>query len=111
MAGPEFAPLRVVGGATGSAESIVRALVPPGAAEVTHTSLGNQFSVSVTSQLSLAELEAFWDQKLPTTGVTQTGKLNQAGSLIFAFTNPEGGITAVDDGSGGFQIAISAGIS
>lgn len=99
------------GGGGGSPEAIVKALVPPGSTEVTHMTIGNLYSATVTSQMSLADLEAFFDQKLPTTGVTQSGKLNQAGSLIYAFTNPDGGITAADDGNGSVQITISAGTS
>jgi len=98
-------------GGGGSPEAIVRALIPPNALELSHAQVGNQYSVQLSSQSSMSDLEAFWDQKIPTTGVTPGGKFNQGEALVYAFTNPDGGITASSDGSGGVLITISAGIS
>jgi hypothetical protein len=95
---------------TGNAEAIVRALVPPGATEVSKVETGDFFSLSLSSSQSIAELEAFFDQKLPSTGVTVSGKFTAAGTLTIAFTNPDGGITATPDGSGGTLVVITAGI-
>jgi len=108
---PPAAVTPAPGGGGSSSEAIVRALVPPGSTEVAHFQVGNQFSMTVSSQMTLAQLEAFFDQKLPSTGVTQTGKFNSTGSLIYAFTNPDGGVTVADDGNGGFQVTIAAGAS
>jgi len=108
---PPAAATPAPGGGGGSPEAIVRALIPPNALELNHAQVGNSYTVQLSSQSSLADLQAFWDQKIPTTGVTQSGKFNQADSLVYAFTNPDGGITAGSDGSGGVLITISAGTS
>src|SRR5690242_3347329 len=45
-------------GGAGNNESIVKALVPPGATEISHVSTGGQYAVVVSSQMSLSDLEA-----------------------------------------------------
>jgi len=59
----------------------------------------------------MSDLQSFFDQKIPTLGITQTGKTTVGDNTIYAFTNPDGGITISSDGSGGILITISAGAS
>jgi hypothetical protein len=95
----------------GDLEAKVRSLVPPGSTEVTAAAVGGSFSVTVNNPGPLDQLEAFWDQKIPTAGVTQTGKVEAGGTLTYGFTDPDGGIVAAPNGSGGFVITISLGIT
>jgi hypothetical protein len=95
----------------GNLESQVRSLVPPGSTEVQSASLGGSFSVTVTNPGPLDQLEAFWDQTIPAVGVTQTGKVEAGGTLTYGFTDPDGGIVAAPNGSGGYVITVSLGIT
>ena len=99
------------GGPPGDVKSLVTALIPPGSTQVNATEIGGSYSVQLTNQSSLSDLQAFFDQKIPTVGVTQTGKTSGAGTAIYAFTNPDGGITISPMDTGGVLITISAGTS
>ena len=99
------------GGPAGDVKSIVTALIPPGSTQLNATEIGGSYTVQLTSQSSLSDLEAFFDQKIPTVGVTQTGKTTAGGTAIYAFTNPDGGITISPMSEGGILITISAGTS
>jgi len=97
----------------GDIEAKARALVPPGSTELGTGSFGGAFQITVTNPMSVAELEAFWDQKIPSLGMTVSGKFTAAGTLTIAITNPDGGIVAGEDssGSGETTIVISLGTS
>ncbi len=95
----------------GNVENVVRSLIPTGALELSHAQVGGQYSVQLSSQSPLADLQSFWDQKIPSLGLNQTGKIGVADSVTYAFTNPDGGIVVASDGSGGWLITISAGTS
>jgi hypothetical protein len=104
------------GGATtpapnaGDNEAKARALVPDGSTETAHVASGGIFQVYLTNPKSVKELEAFWDAKIPQTGLTQSGKFEVNGSVTYAFTNPDGGIVAGPDSSGtGSTIVITVG--
>jgi hypothetical protein len=99
------------GGGGGSTESIVQALVPPGATQQNHATVGNLVTVVVSTTSSLNDLQAFFDAKIPSLGLTQTGKFNVQDSVTYAFANPEGGIVIAADGNGGYLVTISAGTS
>jgi hypothetical protein len=92
-------------------ETIVLALVPPGATEVSRSTIGNLFTVTLSSSSSLADLESFFDQKLASLGMSGAGKFNVANTLTYAFTNPDGGIVVAPGDNGGNVITISAGTS
>ena len=92
-------------------QTIVLALVPPGSTEVSRSTVGNLFSVILSSQSSLADLESFFDQKLAALGLAGSGKFNVANTLTYAFTNPDGGIVVAPGDNGGQTITISAGTS
>ncbi|HEY6058228.1 MAG TPA: hypothetical protein VIV06_09350 [Candidatus Limnocylindrales bacterium] len=94
-------------------EGKARALVPDGSTEVSKLEIGGAFQLSVTTTKSLEELEAFWDQKIPSLGMTVSGKFTAGDTLTFAVTNPDGGIVAAKDSSGSGQttIVISLGTS
>jgi hypothetical protein len=94
-------------------EAKVRALVPDGSTEVGKTEIGGLFQLTLTSPKSLQELEAFWDQKIPSLGMNLAGKFTAGGVLTIAISNPDGGIVAGEDtsGSGLTSIVISLGTS
>jgi hypothetical protein len=84
--------------------------VPPGASETSAVSIGNAYQLTLSSNQSLEELEAFWDQAIPAAGMQSTGRFTADGSLTIALTNPDGGIVATGDPStGGVTIVISVG--
>jgi hypothetical protein len=60
--------------------------------------------------MTLDQLKAFWTQAIPAAGMSETGRYEAAGSLVIAFTNPDGGITA-SPADNGFLITISVGTS
>jgi hypothetical protein len=94
----------------GDNESRARALVPPGSTELSETSFGNAYQLTLTNPQSLEQLDAFWAQAIPAAGMQSTGKFEMDLSLVIAFTNPDGGISATNDGSGsGSTIVISVG--
>jgi hypothetical protein len=95
----------------GSNEQRARALIPPGATEVSAGSIGNSYQLTLTSDQTLAELEAFWAQAIPAAGLHSTGQFTADGTLTIAFANPDGGIVAANDLSGeqGVTIVISVG--
>ncbi len=95
----------------GTPEARVRALIPPGATELQAAAVGGSYSVTLSHPGPLDQLEAFWDQAAPAAGVTVTGKVANAGTLTYGFTDPDGGIVAVPNGSGGYVITISVGIT
>jgi hypothetical protein len=96
----------------GDIEAKVRALVPDGSTEVSKAQVGGLFQLTVTNPKSVQELEAFWDQKIPSLGITVAGKFTSGGVLTYAVTNPDGGIVASPSSSGsGTDIVISLGVS
>ncbi len=97
---------------TGDLKAKAQALLPSDATVISEVTVGGAYSVTATSKKSVAELTAFWEQKLKDLGITQTGKTEAGGSLVLAFTNPDGGIVAgTDTSSGETTIAISLGTS
>jgi hypothetical protein len=72
--------------------------------------IGNSYTVQVTSTMTLEQLGAFWTTAIPAAGLTESGRYTAAGSLIIAFTNPDGGITATNTDNG-VLISISVGAS
>jgi hypothetical protein len=69
------------------------------------------YQLSLTSTMTVDQLEAFWDERIPSLGMTLTGKFTSGGVLTIAITNPDGGIVAAPDGDGGVGIVISLGTS
>jgi hypothetical protein len=70
---------------------------------------GNAYTVQVTSTQSLEQLGAFWTTAIPQAGLHETGRYTAGESLIIAFENPDGGITASKDPSMGVLVTISVG--
>ena len=96
---------------TGDNKAKAQALVPPGSsAPINEVTVGNSYTVQVTSTQTLEQLGAFWTTAIPAAGLTESGRYSAAGSLIIAFTNPDGGITASTT-EGGVLITISVGSS
>ena len=96
---------------TGDNRSKAQALIPPGAsAPMNEITVGNSYTVQVSSSMTLDQLAAFWNTAIPAAGLTESGRYTADGSLIIAFTNPEGGITASSTDSG-VLISISVGSS
>ena len=115
-AGATETPGATQGGQTnppaGDLEALARALVPPGSTETQKVEIGGFFQLYITSTMSLAELEAFWDSKIPSLGMTLAGKFTGSGSLTISITNPDGGIVATEDTSAGnVGIVIALGTS
>jgi hypothetical protein len=96
----------------GDIEAKVRALVPDGSTEVGKVQVGSLIQLTLTNPKSLQELESFWDQKIPSLGMTVAAKSTVQGTLIYSITNPDGGIVAGPDPSGsGTTMTISLGLS
>jgi hypothetical protein len=96
---------------TGDNKSKAQSLIPPGSsAPMNEVTIGNSYTVQVTSTQTLEQLGAFWTTAIPAAGMTETGRFNNAGSLIIAFTNPDGGVTASTTDTG-VLISISVGTS
>jgi hypothetical protein len=102
--GPTAAP-------AGDNQALARALVPAGASNVTEASVGNMRQIYATSSQTIEQLQAFWEQAIPANGMVIGGSFPSAGTLTIAFTNPDGGIVAAPDPSGGISIVISVGTS
>jgi hypothetical protein len=95
----------------GDNKSKAQSLIPQGSsAPINEVTIGNSYTVQVTSTMTLDQLAAFWTTAIPAAGMTETGRFNNAGSLIIAFTNPEGGVTASTTDNG-VLISISVGTS
>ena len=95
---------------TGDNKSKAESLVPDGATQLSEITVGNSYTVQVTSTKSLDELGSFWTQAIPNAGLTETGRFTAEGTLTIAFTNPDGGIGASQDpSSGSVIITISVG--
>jgi hypothetical protein len=109
--GSAATPANPAGGAPGDVKSIVTALIPPGSTQINATEIGGSYTVQLMSQSSMSDLQAFFDQKIPTLGITQTGKTSGGGTTIYAFTNPDGGITMSPLDEGGILVTIAAGTS
>jgi hypothetical protein len=96
---------------TGDNKSKAQALIPQGAsAPINEVTVGNSYTVQVTSAMTLEQLGAFWTTAIPAAGLTESGRYSADGSLIIAFTNPDGGITASNTDNG-VLITISVGSS
>lgn len=95
---------------TGDNKSKAQALIPPGASAMNEITIGNSYTVQVTSAMTLEQLDAFWTTAIPAAGLTVSGRYSASGSLIIAFTNPDGGITASTTDNG-VLISISVGTS
>ena len=94
---------------SGDNKAKAQALIPPGSsAAINELTVGSQYSVQVTSSMTLDQLGAFWTAAIPAAGLTEAGRYTADGSLIIAFTNPDGGITASQVDSG-VLITISIG--
>ena len=115
-AGATETPGETQGGQTnppaGDLEATARALVPPGSTETGKFEAGGFFQLYLTSTTSIQDLEAFWDQKIPSLGMTVAGKFTLEGTISYTSTNPDGVITASpDSASGGVVIVIALGTS
>jgi hypothetical protein len=96
----------------GDIEAKVRALVPDGSTEVGKVEVGGLFQLSLTNPKSVQELEAFWDQKIPSLGMTVAGKFTSGAILTISIPDPPGGIVAgPDENTGTTSIVISLGPS
>ena len=96
----------------GDLESRARALIPAGATELSETTIGNAYTVQVSSSQSLEDLGAFWTQSIPAAGLQETGRFTAGDTLTIALTNPDGGIVASRDPStGAVIVSISLGTS
>jgi septal ring-binding cell division protein DamX len=104
-------PANPGGAPAGDVKSLVKSLIPTASTQLSETQIGGNYTVQLSSQSPLSDVESFYDQKLPTVGVTPTGKTSASGTTVYAFTNPDGGITITPDGNGGLLIIISAGAS
>ncbi len=93
-------------GNAGDFEAVARALMPQGATETTHIATVSSYTLYAESDQSLADLEAFWTQAVPAAGATLTGHFNANETVIVAFTNPNGGITAIPDASTGKTVVV-----
>jgi hypothetical protein len=86
--------------------------VPDGSTEVSKVQVGALFQLTVTNPKSIQELESFWDAKIPSLGITVSGKFTSGGTLTYSLTNPDGGIVASPDSSGsGTLIVIGLGVT
>jgi hypothetical protein len=95
----------------GDNKAKAQALIPPGSsAPINEVTIGDNYTVQVTSTMTLDQLKAFWATAIPQAGVTESGRYEAEGTLIISITNPDGGITAsgTDDG---ILITISLGTS
>ena len=90
----------------GDMEAKARSLVPDGSTETGHLETGGIFQIYLTNPKSIKDLEAFWDAKIPQTGLTLSGKFEAGGAVTYAFSNPDGGIVASPDSSGNGQTTI-----
>lgn len=95
---------------TGDNKSLARMLIPAGATQLNEIQVGDSYTVQLSSTQSLEQLGAFWTTAIPAAGLTESGRFTADGSLIIAFTNPDGGITASVTDSG-VLITISVGSS
>jgi hypothetical protein len=96
----------------GDIEAKVRALVPDGSTELGKAEVGGLFQLTVTNPKSVQELEAFWDQKIPSLGMSIAGKFTSGGILTISIPDPPGGIVAGPDANTGLtSIVISLGPS
>lgn len=95
---------------TGDNKSLARMLIPPGATQLNEIQVGDSYTVQLSSTQSLEQLGAFWTTAIPAAGMTESGRFTADGSLIIAFTNPDGGVTASTTDSG-VLITISVGAS
>lgn len=100
------------GGNQSDNKAKARALIPDGATQLSEIIIENNYTVQVTSTKSLDELSSFWTQAIPKAGLSETGRFTASGTLTIAFTNPDGGVVASEDPSGGgVIITISVGSS
>jgi hypothetical protein len=94
----------------GDNKSKAQALIPPGSsAPISEFTSGANYTVSVTSTMTVDQLGAFWTTAIPQTGMTESGRLNSQGTLIISLTNPDGGITATGTDQG-VLVTISVGV-
>jgi hypothetical protein len=95
----------------GDNKAKAQALIPQGSsAPINEVTIGSQYSVQVTSSMTLDQLGAFWNTAIPAAGLTESGRYTASGSLIIAVTNPDGGITATET-ENGVLITITLGSS
>jgi len=94
---------------SGSLKDLAHKLAPDGSTQVAEVEVGGAYSLSVTSSLGLDQLTSFWESRIPSLGMTLAASVKTGGGLYLSTTNPNGGIVASPDpsGGGGFSIAIS----
>ncbi|MGH2408074.1 MAG: hypothetical protein ACRDF7_08365 [Candidatus Limnocylindrales bacterium] len=97
------------GAPAGSLADLALKLVPDGATLSGNLAGQGVYQQYATSTLSLDQITAFYDQRIPSLGMTVASKAVISGSLYYSTTNPVGAIVVVPatDGSGGFTIAVS----
>jgi hypothetical protein len=94
---------------TGDNKAKAQALIPPGSsAPINEVTVGNSYTVQVTSSMTLEQLGAFWTTAIPAAGLAETGRFTSSGTLTIAFSNPDGGIVASDT-ENGVLVSISVG--
>jgi hypothetical protein len=95
----------------GDNKAKAQSLIPQGAsAPINEVTIGSSYTVQVMSTMTLDQLAAFWTTAIPAAGMTESGRYSAEGSLIIAFTNPEGGVTASTTDNG-VLVTISVGSS
>lgn len=95
----------------GDNKAKAQALIPSGSsAPISEVSVGNAYTVQVMSTQTLEQLGTFWTTAIPAAGLTESGRYTAGDTLIIAFTNPDGGITASKTDEG-VLVTISVGTS
>jgi hypothetical protein len=96
---------------TGDNKAKAQSLIPPGSsAPINEVTVGSNYTVQVTSPMTLDQLKAFWATAIPQAGLTEIGRYEAEGTLVISVTNPDGGITASGTAQG-ILITISLGTS
>ena len=96
----------------GDNKAKAQALIPPGSsAPLNEVNIGSNYTVQVTSTMTLDQLAAFWTTAIPQAGLTESGRMTAEGTLIISVTNPDGGINAATMDAGSILITISLGTS
>lgn len=96
------------GSFSGDLKDLAARLVPDGSSETSKLEAQGVYQLYVTSNLSLDQLKAFYDSRIPSLGMTLEAKVESGGGLYISTSHPVGAIiVAPDSGGAGFAIAIS----
>lgn len=91
---------------SGDLAATARALAPPGSTETQKIEAQGVFQLYLMSTMSIADLESFYDAKLPSVGAKDVAKVTSSGSVTYGFTNPDGTVIATTDSAGGGTLII-----